>query len=732
MNLTSNFDFCIEMGIAQVKEIFHLAFKDEKRYPHNVEPLPIDLSGNLAKVMVQVYDDKDRPADLKFQDEKHIVFSFPFDLKVAIIDTPDPVLSNITLRAKVEIPALLNTWSEGEDVLGLDFTQVTQNDVNILTLEGLPTITIDKFRNAIHRKYDTIPHIYTSGGMTLLLYDGSRDTTISPPNAGIPFEITATLETFNGNEFLKITAPIHVNVPLSTGVNYNSYGRIIFWRSVTRTDTTIAVKIGSEPVEPALASKVELDTVSVNTATELARILTAIHGRYDAISHVYTLAGNILTIYDDTRDPALTPVNVATPFNIEAALEIHGGEYLKVTIPLHIKVPNASYSSYGRVIVWRKVVRTAMTISIIMSNEPADLTLATQIELDTGSPAKALIIAQLKPLIVNAINGFGTIASAAADSITTQLAPMVINAIGNFGTITELAFTDAAARLLLKKQIADYIKQRRFPIYTPESGDPTRPLSTPIGFILVTEGILSILLNRRSGNSADDHVPDDFLGFNQLALAIGRDKVDEFIESAIMTRFPGLKENGSYEIKPPEIEEGSATLKKLNVEPADPGSHDQSVGHLWVTGEAEVHIDCWPDPDVSFSGPVFVKATRENNPDGTCKLEISASAGDFDIGQSCCDVLIDLLIPIVGIIMLIIVENIIDNVGGQLAGDVATGQNDVIQPLPPVVTGIAEVHTCLTGLNITSQGFILPGEFTIRRWGRSFEDMKNSKDLPRP
>jgi len=729
MSLTSNFDYCIEMGIAQVKEIFHLAFKDEERYPHNIEPAPVHLSGRLAQVKVLVYDDNDRPADLRFQDDKHIVFSFPFDLKVALADAPDPSLSSITLRVNVEIAALLNTWAEGEEVLGLDFTQVTQSDVNILTLDGLPTITVDNFRNAIHRKYNTIPHIYTSGGNTLLLYDGSRDTTLLPPNTGTPFEITATLEIHSGSEFLKVSAPIHVTVPLSGGGNYTSYGRIIFWRSVTRTDTTITVTMGSEPADPALATKVELDTTSVDTSTELSQILAAIHSRYDAVPHAYNLAGNTLTVYDDTRDPSLTPINVATPFNIEAALEMHGSEYLKVTIPIHVKVPAAFYNSYGRLIFWRQVTRTATTISINTGAEPANPLLVTQVELDTNSPAKALILSELKPLIVSAIAGFGTITSPTAGSVVTQLTPLAINAINSFGTITELAFTDAAARQLLKEQIVDYIKQRRFPVYTPESGDPTRPLSTPVGFLLVAEGVLAILVNLRSGTVANAQVPDNFLGSNQLALAIGRIRVDELIGAAIDARFPNIRHGGTDEINVPE---GSAILKKLNVEPADPGTHDEAVGHLWVTGEAEVHIDCWPDPDVSFSGPVFVHAVRLDNPDGTCKLDVSASAGDFDIGQSCCDVLIDLLIPIVGIIMLIIIENMIDNIGGQLAGDIAAGQSDVIQPIPPVVKGIAEIHACLTGINITSQGFILPGEITIRRLGRSFEDLKKSHDLPRP
>src|SRR5262249_20644591 len=156
---------CVELGIAQVREIFHLAFKQEDRYPHNVGPFQRVLSGRQMTVQVKVHDDESRPADLRFQDEKHMVFSFPFDITVETADAPDPALSRVTLRAEVDIPSLLTTWSEdGEDVLGLDFTGVTAADVAITSLEGLPTINIDNFRAAIHSKYDQVNHVYTLAG----------------------------------------------------------------------------------------------------------------------------------------------------------------------------------------------------------------------------------------------------------------------------------------------------------------------------------------------------------------------------------------------------------------------------------------------------------------------------------------------------------------------------------------------------------------------------------------
>jgi hypothetical protein len=218
-----------------------------------------------------------------------------------------------------------------------------------------------------------------------------------------------------------------------------------------------------------------------------------------------------------------------------------------------------------------------------------------------------------------------------------------------------------------------------------------------------------------------------------MALAVGRAKVDEVVGEAVVAEFPALsKDNGCYSgSQPLETDEGDATLQKVCIAPSDPDTHDESEGHLWVTGEAEVHIDCWPDPDVSFSGPIFLRAERIEE-DGQCGLEVQAVAGDFDVDQSCCDVLLDLLIIVVGWIMLAVIESMIDDVGGELAADIAAGQAENIEPFPPVVNGIAEVHGCLTGLNVTSGGFILPGELTIRRLSRSFEDLESDRDLPRP
>ena len=114
MSNTSNFDFCAELSIGTVKQIFHLAFKNESQcFPHNIGPFSRDLGGGLTGIVTAtLLDDDDRPADLSFSDDKHILFDLPVDLTIEIADAPDPALSRITLSATAQVPGHLDTWND--------------------------------------------------------------------------------------------------------------------------------------------------------------------------------------------------------------------------------------------------------------------------------------------------------------------------------------------------------------------------------------------------------------------------------------------------------------------------------------------------------------------------------------------------------------------------------------------------------------------------------------------
>jgi hypothetical protein len=583
---TSNFSFCVELSIGAVREIFHLAFKNEPQcFPHNVGPFTRSLDGLNATITVAILDDDSRPADLTFVDEKHILFSFPNDITVEIPDAPDPALSRIVLSSVAKVPGRLDSWDDaGEPVVGIRFDDVDPSDVTVEALTGLPSIGAEQLINAIHSKYDTLPHRYTAtapgGTAELLMYDGVRDPLLIPPAPSNP-PISATLEAHAVTEYLNVVIPIHVDIPTGVGgYHYISFGRVKFWRPVTRTQTTITAA---------------------------------------------------------------------------------------------------------------------------MSTEPGDAALRTMVELDSTAPGQAEVAAQLQPLAVSAISAFGSLS-----------AP---------------AYSSNAATNHIAAEIASYVDTLRFGLWTPRSTEEGVVPSTPVGFLLVDTGTLAILVTVESGTEGDAMAPDDFRGSHDVSLAVSRQFIVTRSDQVIQAAFPGVNGGGGYEF---HRDQGDATLYTCHAAPEDDGDHRKSPGHLWVTGEAEVHIDCWPDPDVSFSGPVFIDSTRRDDLTAGCYLELQPRAGEFDVGESCCDVLLDILIPVVGWIVLAVVEHLIDEIGGQIATETAGAQTQLLDPLPKVVIGVAQIACCLETLVISSQGFVFPGTLSIRRDGRSFEDLVGSNATPRP
>jgi hypothetical protein len=221
--------------------------------------------------------------------------------------------------------------------------------------------------------------------------------------------------------------------------------------------------------------------------------------------------------------------------------------------------------------------------------------------------------------------------------------------------------------------------------------------------------------------------PDNFLGTDQVALAVSAQKVIEQSNSVINVKFPGVNNGGA----PLHTSSGDGTLNTISIVPEDDGAHGQSPGHLWVSGDATADIPCWFNVDVDFSGPVFVDASETEGPAG-CSLGMQPRAGNFSIHESCCATLLDLLIPVVGWIMLVVVNNTVSDIGGQLATQVANQEDTAIAPLPPTIIGVAEVTACLTNLVISSQGFVFPGTISVVRAGTSFQNLQQSNRLPRP
>ena len=255
MSNTSNFDFCVETSIDVTREIFHLAFKNEELFPHNIGPLTRPLGGLTAQVSVVVLDDETRPADLSFEDESTSGSASPTTSPSRSPRRRTRPCRGSRSSSTASFLGRLDTWDDdaGEPVLGVTFADVTAADVTVEGLTGLPAIGSQQLENAIHAKYPLLQHRYTApangGTAELLLYDGTRDASLVPPHPTAR-AITAALEMNGADEFLKVVVPIHVDVPTGFGFDYESFGIVTFWRRVTRTDTTITVDMSVEPAQP--------------------------------------------------------------------------------------------------------------------------------------------------------------------------------------------------------------------------------------------------------------------------------------------------------------------------------------------------------------------------------------------------------------------------------------------------------------------------------------------------
>ena len=475
---------------------------------------------------------------------------------------------------------------------------------------------------------------------------------------------------------------------------------------------------GTDPVNPDLSisfNGVTAGDVTIQNLTGLPTIssdafLAAINAKYGQIPHVWTTtepSGTaVLQLYDGNLDTSLQPPYPGGAA-ITAALETVGAnQYLKVTLPIWVNAPTPygfNFTAFGTVTFYRQVQSTDTTVTLDMSAVPADPSLATTITW-VGSPLGGSQVAAL-------------------------LIPLVNANLAQFGTITEPAFSQAAAVAELQKQVAAYVDPLQYSIYTPQSGTPSQPLSTPVGFCLPADGVVAILLNRNTGSTpADDTPPDNFLGTAQVALAVSAAQVEANSNAVIAKKYPGVNNGGA----PISTSSGNGTLNKISIVPENDGDHGQSPGHLWVSGSATADIPCWWNVDVDFSGPIFVTATEKNAGTSTCSLLLTPVAGTFNIQESCCDVLLGLLIPIIGIIMIFVINSTVSSVGGQLIGQVTAQEGQAIQPLPPTIIGVAQVQACLTGLVISDQGFVFPGTITVVRVDRSFKDLQNVGALPRP
>jgi hypothetical protein len=174
---------------------------------------------------------------------------------------------------------------------------------------------------------------------------------------------------------------------------------------------------------------------------------------------------------------------------------------------------------------------------------------------------------------------------------------------------------------MISERLIMFASSLQIPVFTPQPPtDATHiDLTTFIPTTVNQQALALQLIAREDGTVCD--TPQVFCQTTGFSLAISAAEAMRLI-GPITTTNLGDRSVDGYDI----------TLNHLNIALSDPGEHGEVKGHLWASGDFDVHVDCWPDPNISFSGPIFLNP--QMNTDGS--VVFTAEAGNFTASDACC------------------------------------------------------------------------------------------------
>ncbi|HBI22418.1 MAG TPA: hypothetical protein DDY37_07555 [Legionella sp.] len=233
----------------------------------------------------------------------------------------------------------------------------------------------------------------------------------------------------------------------------------------------------------------------------------------------------------------------------------------------------------------------------------------------------------------------------------------------------------AQVKTMIEGRLVSFASDFTIPVFMPQPPtDPTHIDLTTFIPTTVNQQVLALQLVALADGTVCD-TPNVFSQTTGFALAISAVEAMRLI-GPITTNNLGNRHVDGYDI----------TLNHLNIALSDPGEHGEAKGHLWASGDFDVHVDCWPDPNLSFSGPIFL--TPQMNPDGT--VVFTAQAGNFTSSDACCAHLDP----------------------SQIAA-LISGTQSTPFVLPSNFSGVGTLNLTVTTADIFAAGIVINGDFTV-------------------
>jgi hypothetical protein len=305
-----------------------------------------------------------------------------------------------------------------------------------------------------------------------------------------------------------------------------------------------------------------------------------------------------------------------------------------------------------------------------------DMTIEVKVEVETDTTAGEV---RAKLAAVQSSDVTVTFATASAYDFVAR--PMLAAAIA--ARIRGLAVdpieipTAAEVQATIAGRIVELASTLEVPVFTPDAPAAGELDLTTFVPTTLAQQVLALQLEPL-GDATPCDAPDVFATNTGFSLAVAAVEVNPKLES-ITSANNGLHEDAGgsgYDV----------TVSNLAGVLSDPGEHGQADGHVWITGDAEVHVDCWADPDIEFWGPVFLSPHEDIDE----QLFFTADVGNFGADDPCCA----------------------DVDPGQIAA-LVQGQESERIPMPKDFSGVGELDLTFTEADIFAAGIVVHGGLTV-------------------
>jgi hypothetical protein len=340
------------------------------------------------------------------------------------------------------------------------------------------------------------------------------------------------------------------------------------------------------------------------------------------------------------------------PFRGAITVEVPNANSIVIVMPGHMKVQGISGPPK------------------IDNNITLRVTVATVLDQVAGELRVRLSNVQQGDIAVSGLTG------SVADVLAAETGLKIFGAdkINNFPDHVESIPTEAEVRGLIETQLIDLSADLSVPIFTPAMpGAGEIDLTTFEPTTVAQQALALQLVPRADGTPCD--APDLFCLADGFSVAIAAVEVNALMQ-------PILDNNeGDHHLQGYDM-----TVNNLSGTLSDPNTHSQPEGHIWINGDVDVHVDCWSDPNVVFSGPVFLDPSM--NVDG--ELVFTADAGGFTADDPCC-----------GDVDPADIEELIE------------GEESTPVKLPTDFTNVGRISMTVTEALISAAGIVVHGTLTV-------------------